>query len=427
MINTANLVNSISRNSGGLHESVRRLVQSLTQQSVGVRVLTVEDEFTQSDLAVWKPVEVEVFPRVWPQSFGYSPFFLPALERLRPDLTHTHGIWQYPSIATAVYCHRRRVPYMISPHGMLDPWAVRHHRWKKVLAFAIYESDHVRGARCIRALCESEARSIRQMGLKNPVAIIPNGIDLPEMEKQKTESRNVPWAGKLKPGQKVLLFLSRIHPKKGLVNLLKAWAQVQKSEGRGQKSDEWVLAIAGWDQDGHEAELKQLATEQGIQWADVREQRTERGDRRSDSFQLSTFNSQPAASLLFLGPQFNEAKAACYAACDAFILPSFSEGLPMVVLEAWAYAKPVVMTPECNLPEGFAASAALKIETDVESLTLGLTELFRLTSADLGTLGAHGQRLVRERFTWSAIAGQLKTTYEWMLGGGAQPGWMHQD
>ena len=419
MINTANLVASISRKAGGLHESVRRLVQCLTEQEVGVRVLAVEDEFTQKDLAVWQPVKVEVFPRVWPASFGYSPHFLPALNQLQPDLTHTHGIWQYPSIATAVYCHRNRVPYMISPHGMLDPWAVRHHRWKKILAYAIYETNHVRGARCIRALCESEARSIRQMGLKNPVAIIPNGIDLPEIRSQKSEVKNPPWMGFVEPGRKVLLFLSRIHPKKGLVNLLKAWVRAGKAEGEKRKAENWVLAIAGWDQDGHEAELKELATELGISWADVREQKSAVSDQTS--------GLRPPVSVVFLGPQFNEAKAACYANCDAFILPSFSEGLPMVVLEAWAYAKPVVMTPECNLPEGFAAAAAWKIETNVDNIMGALAGLFRLSNVELKQTGERGAALVRERFTWNSIAGQLKATYEWMLGGGARPGWIFQD
>ena len=412
MINTANLVGSVSRNAGGLHESVRRLVQCLTLRQVGVRVLSVEDEFTQADLAVWSPVKVEVFPRAWPEAFGYSSGFLPALERLRPDLMHTHGIWQYPSIATTAYGHRHRVPYMISPHGMLDPWAVRHHRWKKVLAYAMYEINHVRGARCIRALCESEARSIRQMDLKNPVAIIPNGIDLPEVRGQKSEVSPAPWAGFVEPGRKVLLFLSRIHPKKGLVNLLKAWAAAGKAESGKRKAENWALVIAGWDQDGHEAELQQLATELGLAWVDVRKQ-------------SETRNAKPGTpSLLFVGPQFNEAKAACYASCDAFILPSFSEGLPMVVLEAWAYAKPVLMTPACNLPEGFAAHAALKIETDTDSIVGGLRELFERSEVETRQVGANGLKLVHERFTWDSIAGQLKSTYEWMLGGGSRPNWM---
>lgn len=413
MINTANLVGSVSRNAGGLHESVRRLVQCVAEQGVGVKVLAVEDEFTKADLESWAPVEVEAFPSSWPESFAYSSMFLPALARIKPDLTHTHGIWQYPSIATSIYCHRNRVPYMISPHGMLDPWAMRHRRWKKVLAYATYEINHIRGARCLRALCESEAQSIRLMGLKNPVAIIPNGIDLPKELGAHGALPEAPWVGATESGCKVLLFLSRVHPKKGLENLLHAWASTSAS--RDTAATQWCLAIAGWDQDGHEAELKRLATKLDIPWGDTREKG-----------QSISGGSNGRLSLLFLGPQFNENKAACYSGCDAFILPSFSEGLPMVVLESWAYAKPVVMTPECNLPEGFAADAALKIGTDTDSVARGLVTLFSMSDDDLRQTGQNGARLVRNRFTWDSIAAQLKHTYEWMLGEGEKPAWVDE-
>lgn len=387
MIRTANLTDSISRKAGGLHESVRRLVQSLRVCEVEVRVLTVEDEFTGEDLAVWQPVPVDIFPRSWPFAFGYAPGFLQVLQDYGPDLTHTHGIWLYPSIATAAYCTRRRVPYMISPHGMVDPWAVRHQRWKKVIAYAIYETNHLHGARCIRALCESEALSVRRMGLRNPVAVVPNGIDLPLNSGAEPGTSEAPWSNSMEPGRKVLLFLSRIHRKKGLDNLLRAWA---KAKPRG-----WGLVVAGWDQGGYEGELKAMKEDLGI------------GD-----------------SVFFAGPLFGEAKDAAYRRADAFILPSLSEGLPMVVLEAWAYGKPVLMTPECNLPEGFAADAAIRIEGTTDGIVKGLQNLLRFSDGDLKEMGAKGRRLVEERFTWNQIATQVKETYEWMLGGGPAPAWV---
>jgi poly(glycerol-phosphate) alpha-glucosyltransferase len=277
---------------------------------------------------------------------------------------------------------------------MLDPWALKNSRWKKRIAWTLFEHAHLREARCLRALCKSEADSIRQLGLGNEIAIIPNGIDLP------TESpASPPWADVIEPGKKVLLYLSRIHPKKGLANLLKAWAAERKTE-------EWILAIAGWDQGGHEAELKQLCAELKIPFTDMREP--------------ATNNPQPA-TVLFLGPQFNAAKLACYHHCDAFVLPSFSEGLPMVVLEAWANAKPVVMTAECNLPEGFQAGAALKIEPTENSVGVGLNELFRMTEAERVAMGGRGRELVVARFTWPRIAQQVEEVYAWMLGGGAKP------
>jgi len=436
----------VSRKAGGLFESVRRLVQSLSAVGMEVRVFGTGDEFSGEDVAAWAPVEVKAFKPVWPERFGYSPQFLDELEAFQPDLTHTHGIWQYPSVVTNLYCRPRNCLYLISPHGMLDPWAVRNSAWKKAIAYFFYEQAHLRGANCLRALCEAEARAIRQLGLKNPIAIIPNGIDLPVLQDhgtrgQKTEDGgrrtevsgqwsvvSSAWSvvsGLKSDGRKVLLYLGRIHPKKGLANLLKAWKQVssQWSVVSGQWS-EWVLAIAGWDQGGHEDELKRLATELGIAWTDGRGQRTE--DKQSPGlWDFAMTGQSPVVSgqwsVVFLGPQFGEGKAACYRACDAFVLPSFSEGLPMVVLEAWAYAKPALITPECNLPEGYASSAAIRIDPTVASIAQGLQEMVQIPEGELRALGKNGRELTATRYAWPQIAEEMKRLYEWMLGGGAQP------
>lgn len=359
------------------------------------KVFGLWDEFTEADRKSWSPVPIAAFGSTWPNAIRRSPQMMEELVAFAPDITHTHGLWLYPSIAAKNYSRKTKRPNIISPHGMLDPWALKNSQWKKKIAYTWFEREHLNGACCIRALCESEARSIRQLALKNDIAVIPNGIDLPKV----APSVPPPWKNFVEPERNVLLFLSRIHPKKGLVNLLKAWA-------KNQKSSNWVLAIAGWDQGGHEAELKQLCVESQIVFADIRE---------------SASNVQPPASVLFLGPQFNEAKAACYHHCDAFVLPSFSEGLPMVVLEAWANSKPVIMTPECNLPEGFLAGAALKAETAEVSFAAALSELQRMTDAERIAMGARARLLVEQRFTWTRVGEQMDQTYWWILGGGARP------
>jgi poly(glycerol-phosphate) alpha-glucosyltransferase len=236
--------------------------------------------------------------------------------------------------------------------------------------------------------------------------VIPNGVELPGMlENSKVESGK--WKLAFGEGRKVLLYLGRLHPKKNLAALLKAWAEIQKSKVGGGKSEQWLLVIAGWDQGGHEDELKRLAGELGLSFAAA-------GTPLSGA-------STALNSVAFLGPQFGTDKDACYRACDAFILPSLSEGLPMTVLEAWAYAKPVLMTPECNLPEGFAAGAALRIGTNANEIADGLKQLFEMSGGDRNAMGERGRALVAEKFSWPQIGEQMRAVYEWVLGGGGPP------
>jgi glycosyltransferase involved in cell wall biosynthesis len=188
----------------------------------------------------------------------------------------------------------------------------------------------------------------------------------------------------------VLLYLGRLHPKKNVANLIRAWKQTV--DAHPSTRDGWIVAIAGWDQAGHERELKKLTSDSGL-----------------------------LESIRFMGPLFGQNKDAAYRACDAFILPSLSEGLPMTVLEAWAHAKPVVMTPECNLPQGFAAEAALQIGTEPDEIAPGLKRLTEMSDDDRKAMGARGRTLVATRFSWPQIGEQMRAVYEWVLGGGATP------
>jgi poly(glycerol-phosphate) alpha-glucosyltransferase len=125
--------------------------------------------------------------------------------------------------------------------------------------------------------------------------------------------------------------------------------------------------------------------------------------------------------VVFLGPAFGETKDALLRSADAFILPSFSEGLPMAVLEAWAYRLPVLMTDHCNLPEGFKAGAAVRIGTEVDSITDGLHQIISATYPQRHLMGDCGRALVERQFTWPQVAAQMKEVYDWVLGGGAKP------
>jgi poly(glycerol-phosphate) alpha-glucosyltransferase len=259
---------------------------------------------------------------------------------------------------------------------------------------------------------------MRALGLRNPICIIPNGVDLPQNYPEQSQPASQRFERGLGvatadsnsddrfvssrvlpsdfPNRKVLLYHGRIHPKKGLPNLLRAWAKVCRPE-------EWLLAIAGWDQGGHEAELKRLASGLRLVWADAR------------------FAIDMSTSVVFPGPQFGSAREKWLQRCEACILPSFSEGLPMAVLEAWACAKPVLLTPQCNLPEGFSAEAALTIGTKPETIVAGLQELFHASSSNLDAMGLRGLALVSNSFAWPKIAADLRAVYYWMSGAAPKP------
>ena len=381
MIKSAIVTLSVSRTAGGLFESVRRLGQSLQELNMNVDVFSFNDEFTNQDISTWAPLRPQVFQTVGPRMFSYAPGMLSALKNTQLDIIHSHGIWTYHSVAELFLNIHKKTPYLISPHGMLDPWAVQNSHWKKVVSGLCYENAHLRRAACIRSLCTAESEAIRHYGLKNPICQIPNGIDLVEQDTFIAP----PWEGKVEVGRKVLLYLGRIHPKKGLANLLRAWSLTQGK-------NDWVLAIAGWDQGGHENELKALALDLGI-----------------------------SNDILFIGSHYGESKAAAYHHASGFVLPSFSEGLPMVVLEAWAHSLPVVMTSFCNLPEGFQCGAALRIEIEPINISLGLNKLFNMTDFERNEMGTRGNALVCQRFTWQKVAEELKQVYLWILGGGTPP------
>ncbi len=394
------VLGSVSRLAGGLQNSVSCLHRAISLlPDMEVSIFSTEDAHSAADVSGWAPLPVTLCPIQGPRAFSYAPAMLAKLLEGDYDIAHSHGLWQYPSIAVRRWHAQTGRPYVISPHGMLDPWAVRNSHWKKILADAIYEGSHLRNASCIRALCESEDQAIRTYGLKNPICVIPNGIDLPIEKPELRDQRHE---------KKVLLFLGRIHPKKGLPNALRAWKQALHSTFH-----EWQFVVAGWDQGGHEADLKRLCREIDVSEASV----------SVDQFLSETPVSclRHPASVLFVGPAFGAVKDALLRRASAFILPSFSEGLPMSVLEAWSYSLPVLMTDKCNLLEGFAANAAVRIGTDVVSIAEGLRLLFESPISDLRSLGHNGRLLVSERFSWPMIAAQAKQVYEWILGGGVAP------
>ena len=269
---------------------------------------------------------------------------------------------------------------------MLDPWAVRNSFWKKQLALFLYERRSLEDAACVHVTTYKEADSARNFGLTGSICIIPNAVDLARSLAY-TPPNHASWSRWKAHGGKVLLYLGRIHPKKGLESLIKGW-----SASAMAKSRHWRLVIVGSGHERHEAQAKRCIANSG---------HNERID--------------------FFPPMFNELRDIAFNASDAFVLPSLSEGLPMALLEAWARGLPVIMTPECNIPEGFAAGAAIRIDSNPESIADGLNELDSMSDCERSVMGARGRRLVEEKFTWPKVAADMKAVYDWVLGNRPKP------
>jgi len=231
MLSPIYLTSSINRAAGGLFDAIRNLALEIGEKGrYKPCVIGLDDPDFEQDRPLWGKVETTALPVRGPRAFGYAPRLLEALESLHPDLVHVHGLWMYPSLA-AVCWSRGSKPYVVSPHGMLDPWALRNSRWKKRVAAALYENRHLRGAACLHALNEAEAKAIRDYGLRNPICIIPNGIELPRQPERNVERKN-----------HTLLYLGRLHPKKGLAGLIEAWSQPAISK-RHPVSSAWFRTL----------------------------------------------------------------------------------------------------------------------------------------------------------------------------------------
>jgi len=277
---------TLSSKAGGLSASVPDLVHCLARIGAGnVHVVGIIDPADPGAAAGWGP-RVHAHRATGPQAFGYASDMTNTLSGLALDVIDVQGLWTYPSLANLRHHRRHGTPYVVTPRGMLDPWARARSVWKKRAVRFWFEDAHLAGAACLRATAEMEAEHFRSFGLTNPIAIVPNGVEIPDL-------RDLP---RDRGARRRALFLSRIHPKKGLPYLLKAWAAIE-----AQRPD-WELVIAGPDEVGHTAEMQALARRLGLTrviWHDaVRGAEKSALYRSADLFVLPTHAERTSASSL---------------------------------------------------------------------------------------------------------------------------------
>lgn len=285
------------------------------------------------------------------------------LEEIRPDIVHIQGLWKLASHAMNVVAHRLGIPVVISPRGMLDPWALSVKKWKKRLGMFLYQKRDLKRAIAFHATATEEAEHIRDFGLKQSIGIVPNAVSSPEV---------LPIVNK--DEVKTAFFMSRLHPGKGLLLLAETWAKV--------KPMGWRMMVAGADSYGHKVEVVEKLKSLGIEndWT-------------------------------FVGELGDEQKWQALVNADLFIHPSASENFGISIAEALAAGLPVITTKGCPWAE-IDGKCGWWIDRTVEQLSDAMQKAMAISDAERTQMGENGKRLIQEKYTWPAVAKQMSAFYE---------------
>lgn len=292
------------------------------------------------------------------------------------DVIHDHGLWLMPNVAASRAARRAGKPLIFSPRGMLAPAALAFSRLKKWAFWHFLQGSAVRQAACIHATSEEEYQEVRAFGLAQPVAIIRNGIDIPEP---------LPAAPLSRPAPRILLSLGRLHPKKGLDTLLRAWAKVEIHY------PDWRLRIVGPAEAGHDRELQALASALAL------------------------------ARVSIEGPAYGEAKQAAYRDADLFVLPSRNENFGLTIGEALVLGTPAISTKGAPWSGLEREGCGWWVEQGVEPLAAALVHAMALPRERLQAMGLRGRAWMARDFSWDRVARDMLDVYRWLFGEIAAP------
>lgn len=332
------------------------------------------------------PEGVHLFPRSLLDAWAFAPRLRRTLQAALPqiDLLHLHQVWDYPLYAAAGMARQFRVPYLVTPHGIFSQrW--RYASPKKALYLRLFARPLLTRAACIHAVTPAEISGLRDAGIRAPVAVVPNGVDpvlFAELPAPAEAEAHWPELA----GKQVVLYLGRLSPEKGIVPLLRAWQEVQRERRAA------VLMLAGDGEPHYLQRLQRLVSELGV---------------------LET--------VLMPGMLTGRRKLTALSRADLFVLPSYSEGSSLALLEALAFGKPCVITSGCNFPEVAAIGAGEVVELTPSNLALAIEEVLSLSVAQRIAMGRQGRELVLQQYTLDRAARRLWTVYRCILEGAPIP------
>ena len=348
------VISGINPTSGGPTRSVKGLCRALSQNGVAVTVLVLNGNDVFDN-----PCGVDLLYGTMPDLKGY-------------DLVHLHGLWDPALHKVARACCKAAIKYVISPRGMLDPWALSVKKWKKKIALWLYQRRDLRCATAFHVTAQEELFHVRDVGLKQPCIVAPNAVDLPLEMPPRCGGNKV----------KTAIFLSRLHPGKGLLSLAEAWAKIRPSG--------WKMKVVGPDSYGHKKDVLDSLVRLGI----------------GDDWE-------------FVDALDDVKKWEAYRSADLLVHPSVSENFGITIAEGLAAELPVICTK--GTPWGVVEERKCGwwIDVGVEPLTLALKDAMSLNCAERHEMGRRGRKLIDENYTWGATVKKMIAGYEEVLNGRA--------
>ena len=291
-------------------------------------------------------------------------------------ILHNHGLWSFINIAIALYPLKIRSKLIVSPHGTLSKWSMQHKRFRKKLFWQIQKLLLIR-ADIIHVTSIEELHEVRDLNIKTPIAVIPNGVrDFGRRTNVKSENT------------KEILFLSRLHPKKGLDNLISAWMRIEN------QYPNWHLKICGTGEPSYILELKRKTHE------------------------------MKSRRIHFLDPLYGAKKTSAYMNADVFILPTYSENFGMVIAEALMNECPVIVGKGAPWSKVAEVGCGWWIENDIETISSTLIDAFSCSDAIRQSMGQKGRKWMKNDFDWNSITHKMILSYEWLSGNTPKPDWI---